>query len=88
MSTKIINYFSAQEFSANLASSWHAQENIEGLIFLIKGVINNDNMTAFLSLILIKINNTGMTSRMWDVVRKRQDSRWYSTSSWTYEERN
>lgn len=66
-----------REVGAQLATHGHAEADVEALLLLIQGVINNNDATEFLTLILIETQNAGVIFWSGDVIRVRQDSAGY-----------
>lgn len=65
------------EVGAHLASHGHAEADIERLFLFIQWVVNDDDATEFLSLILVKTQHTGVVLRSGDVIRVGQHSAGY-----------
>lgn len=68
------------EVGAHLASHGHAEADIERLFLFIQWVVNDDDATEFLSLILVKTQHTGVVLRSGDVIRVGQHSAGYGAS--------
>lgn len=70
--------FGTWEIGAQLASHWHAEADIETLFLLIQGVIDDDDATEFLTLILVEAQHAGVVLGSGDVIGVGQDSAGYS----------
>ncbi len=69
-----------REVGAHLAAHGHAEADVEALFLLIQRVINDDDATEFLSLVLVKAQHAGVVLRSGDVVRVGQHSAGYGAS--------
>lgn len=69
-----------REVGAQLAAHGHTEADIEALFLFIQGVIDDNDTTEFLPLILIKTQNAGMILRSGDVIRVGQDGAGYGAS--------
>lgn len=69
-----------REVGAHLAAHRHAEADVEALFLLIQGVINDNDATEFLPLILVKTQHTVVVLRSGDVVRVGQHSAGYGAS--------
>lgn len=59
---------------SHLPTHGHTEADIKALLFLIQGIINDDDAAYFLPFILIKVQHGGVVLRPCDVVGVRQDS--------------
>lgn len=62
------------EVGAHLAAHGHTEADVKALFLLVQGVINDDDATEFLSLILVKTQHTVVVLGSGDVVRVGEHS--------------
>lgn len=68
------------EAGAHLASHGHAEADVEALFLLIQGVIDDDDATELLSLVLVKAQHAGVVLRSGDVIGVGQHGAGYGAS--------
>lgn len=72
--------FGRGEAGAHLATHRHTEADVEALLFLIEGVINDDDAADFFPLILVKTQHAVVVLRSRDIVRVGQDHGGYGAS--------
>lgn len=69
--------FGRREVGAQLAPHGHAEADVKALLFLVKGVIDDNDATGFFALILIEAQHAGVVLGPGDVVRVGKDCAGY-----------
>lgn len=60
--------FGSRELGSHLATHGHAEADIEALLLLVQGVVDDNDATELLPLVLVKAQHTGVVLRSGDVI--------------------